>query len=178
MVHCTNLAIQTLNGLKLVGKIKSWLASMYKYFDHNPKHYLEIYKLAELLQCKGNKILKNIKTQRISMLSSSEAMLNEYWTLVVKMVENNVNIIIVKTNNHEFLCNVKTLLGLTCVFLVLKLMQELSTFEQGCDIFICDFVFVFKLHEVDLYGLYYDPKKRCPFSHFGVFIDLVEHIHN
>jgi hypothetical protein len=33
---------------------------MYKYFDHNPKHYLEIYKLAELLQCKGNKILKNI----------------------------------------------------------------------------------------------------------------------
>jgi hypothetical protein len=56
----------------------------------------------------------------------------------VKMVENNVNIIIAKTN-HEFLCNVKTLLGLTCVFSLLELMQGLSTFEQGCDIFICDF---------------------------------------
>jgi hypothetical protein len=92
------------------------------------------------------------------------------------MLENNVNIIIAKTN-HEFLCSVKTLLGLTCVFPLLELLQGLSTFEQWCDIFICDFVFVFKLREIDLYGLYYDFKKRCPFSHFGVFVDLLEHIH-
>jgi hypothetical protein len=36
---------------------------MHNYFAHIPKHYLEVSKLAELiLECKGNKILKNIKT--------------------------------------------------------------------------------------------------------------------
>jgi hypothetical protein len=39
-------------------------------------------------------------------------------------------------------------------------------------------MFVLRLGEVYLYKLYYDPKKRYPSSHFGIFIDLVEHIHD
>jgi hypothetical protein len=63
MAHCTNLAIQTLSNLSLVGKIKNFFTSMHIYFAHNPKHPLEASKLAELLECKGNKIVKNIKTR-------------------------------------------------------------------------------------------------------------------
>lgn len=47
-------------------------------------------KLVELLECKGTKILKNMKTQWISMLSSSKKKLVDWWTLVVKMVQDGV----------------------------------------------------------------------------------------
>jgi len=58
--------------------------SMYNYFVHNPKHHLKVSKLVKSLKYKGNKLLKNIKTQWISMLSPSKSVLNEYKTLVVK----------------------------------------------------------------------------------------------
>jgi hypothetical protein len=62
MAHCTNLIIQTLNGLTLVAKIETLLASMYNFFAHSLKYTLEAFKLIKVLKCKGNKILKNIKT--------------------------------------------------------------------------------------------------------------------
>ncbi len=62
MAHRTNLFIQTLNSLSLVSKIESLLASMYNYFVHSLICHLETTKLAEIFKCKGNKILKNIKT--------------------------------------------------------------------------------------------------------------------
>jgi hypothetical protein len=100
----------------VVGKIKSLFASMHNYFAHNPKHHLEANKLAELLECKGNKIFKNIKTRWISMLSFSKKILNEYKGLVIKMVEDNVIIDTTKTN-YELLCNLEMLLGLSTSFL-------------------------------------------------------------
>jgi hypothetical protein len=120
IAHCINLAIQTVDGLRLVGKIENPLASMYHYFAHNLKPHLEIYKLVELLKC-------NIKTQWMSMLSPSKRMLNEYQMLVVKMVEDNVSIVIVKTN-HELLYDVETLLGLAFVLPLLELVQGLFKF--------------------------------------------------
>jgi hypothetical protein len=105
----------------MVGIIKSLLASMHNYFAHNPKHHLEVNKLVELLECKGNKIIKNIKMRWISMLSISKIILNEYKVLVVKMVENNVIIDITKTN-YKFLCNLVTLLGLFYIIPLLELV--------------------------------------------------------
>jgi hypothetical protein len=82
------MAIQTLNVLNLVLKIESLLASMYNYFVHSSKHHLEATKLVEILECKGNKIMKNIKTRWISMLSSSRRVLQKYKPLIVKIVED------------------------------------------------------------------------------------------
>jgi hypothetical protein len=59
---------------------------MYNYFIHNPKCHLEVIKLAKLLDCKSNKLLKNIKTWWILMLSPSKRVLNEY--KIVKMVQD------------------------------------------------------------------------------------------
>ncbi len=83
--------------------------------------------LVELLKCNINKILKNIKTQWMSMLSPSKKVLNEYQMLIVKMVEDNVSIVIVKAN-YELLYDVETLLGLACVLPLLELVQGLFKF--------------------------------------------------
>jgi hypothetical protein len=87
-----------------MGKIESLLASMYNCFVNNFKCHLEICKLVEFMSCKGNKILKNLKTKKMSMLSPSNRTLNEYQTLVVKMIKNNASTIHV---NYEFFCNMR-----------------------------------------------------------------------
>ncbi len=56
MTHRTNLVVQTLNTLSLVSKIEFLFVSMYNYFFHILKLHLEIMKVVELLQLKGNKI--------------------------------------------------------------------------------------------------------------------------
>jgi hypothetical protein len=75
MAHFINLVVQILRSL--VKKIESLISSIYNYFIHSPKCHLEVIKLAKLLDCKGNKFLKNIKTQWILMLSPSKRVLNE-----------------------------------------------------------------------------------------------------
>jgi hypothetical protein len=72
-VHCIahriSLVVQALNFLNLVNKIERLFTYMHNYFTHNPKRHLETSKLVELLECKGDKILENIKTHWILMLS-------------------------------------------------------------------------------------------------------------
>jgi len=60
MAHCTNMVVQTFSGLTLVAKIETLLVGMYNFFTHSLKWALEASKLIEILECKGNKILKNI----------------------------------------------------------------------------------------------------------------------
>jgi hypothetical protein len=69
MAHHTNLVVQALSSLSLVSKIERLFTYMHNYFTHNPKRHLETSKLVELLECKGNKILENIKTHWILLLS-------------------------------------------------------------------------------------------------------------
>jgi hypothetical protein len=61
------------------------------------------------------------------MSSPLKRVLNEYQMLVVKMVEDNVSIAIVKAN-YELLYDVETLLGLVCVLPLLELVQGLFKF--------------------------------------------------
>jgi hypothetical protein len=68
----------------------------------------------EMIQAKGLRILKNIKTMWISMLAPFKQMHNEYKTFMVKMVKHGASIPSVKTN-YELLCDVEIIMGLTCV---------------------------------------------------------------
>lgn len=52
---------QTSNGLSLVTKSKSLLLDIYNYSVPSLKWHLEVTKLTKLLECKGNKNLKNVK---------------------------------------------------------------------------------------------------------------------
>jgi hypothetical protein len=47
--------------------------------------HLEFVKLAEVMQSKGLKILKNIQTRWINILSPAVRVMNEYMVLLVKM---------------------------------------------------------------------------------------------
>jgi hypothetical protein len=49
---------------------------------------MEFCKFAEILQTKGFKFLKNVKTHRISMLSPLKCVMAEYKSLIVKMHSN------------------------------------------------------------------------------------------
>ncbi len=64
-----NLAMQTLFVIPLVKHIESLLQTLHAYFAHFPKQHLEFTKFAKIMEMKGNKILRNVKTQWISMLS-------------------------------------------------------------------------------------------------------------
>jgi hypothetical protein len=77
--------------------------------------------LAEVIESKGLKFLKNIKMKWISILASFKQMVKEYKTLMVKMNDDVVSNEVIN-NNYELLYDVETILGLTCVLPMLEAM--------------------------------------------------------
>jgi hypothetical protein len=67
----------------------------------------------EMIQAKGLKNLKNIKTMWNSMLAPFKQVHNENKTFMVKIVNDGASISSAKTN-YEPLCNVEMIMGLTC----------------------------------------------------------------
>ncbi len=68
-------------------------------------------KLGEIIETKGLKILNNVKTHWISMLSPFKWMLQEYHPLLLKMAFDNPTIQ-ATTSNLEHLADVETFLNL------------------------------------------------------------------
>ncbi len=130
----------------------------YNYFAHIPKHHIDLNSLIDLLEFKGNKLLKNIKTQWILVLRC-KGIFFKYKLLVVKMVENNGHIENAKAN-YELLCDIEMLLGLTCILPCLKTIQGLSKFAQEKDTIICDFIYALKLAKVDFVTMYCNNEKN------------------
>jgi hypothetical protein len=62
MSHRTNLVIQTLFKMSIVKKIEDVLQSLYAYFFHSPKITQKFVDLVDIVEIRGKKILKNIKT--------------------------------------------------------------------------------------------------------------------
>jgi len=62
MVHRCNLAFKTLSSLGIMNSIEDMLQTCHSYFAHNPNRHLEFIKLIEMMETKGLKIFKNVKT--------------------------------------------------------------------------------------------------------------------
>jgi hypothetical protein len=75
--------------------------------------------LGGLLEHKTQRILKNVNTQWILMLSSSNWMVSKYRSLVVGIFEKQVTSSHAKAN-LEFLLNIEFFVGLTCTLLLLE----------------------------------------------------------
>jgi len=86
---------------------------------------MEFTKLVEILETKDGKIFHNVKTQWTLMLTLAKCALQEYNTLVVKMVNDSLGNATAK-NNYELLCNCDIILGLTCVLPMMEAMESLS----------------------------------------------------
>jgi hypothetical protein len=59
-------------------KLEGILQATYTYFSFSPKRHFEQCKLAQLLDTKGNKLLRNMKTRWIFMLFLGKRVLEEY----------------------------------------------------------------------------------------------------
>jgi hypothetical protein len=61
------------------------MLNMYCYFNHSPKRYLGFQRLAQTLETKGNKIIKNVKTKWMSMLDPLKRIIVKYNLLLAMM---------------------------------------------------------------------------------------------
>jgi hypothetical protein len=65
--------------------VKIVVQGIYTYLSHNPKQSLERWKLVEVMETKDFKILWNIRSKWISMISLSKVAFEEFKTLIIKM---------------------------------------------------------------------------------------------
>ena len=91
MAHRCNLAFKTLSQLAIMNRIEGLLKSSHAYFKHSPKRHLEFVKLAELMDTKGLKLLKNVKTRWVSLIEPLRRILQEYRVLLAKMKADSLS---------------------------------------------------------------------------------------
>jgi hypothetical protein len=151
-----NLAVELLSDLPMVEGIEDMLANLYTYFFKSPQKHLECLKLAELMETKGLKILRNIKTRWISMLVPTVRVMNEYRTLLVKFHQDSnmrkLKKIAVKCFTN--LVDVQIVIGLAYIMPMLRLTQSLMKYAQRNDVFVCDFLAGVKTLQKDLNEMY------------------------
>jgi hypothetical protein len=140
-----NLAIEVLEKLPILDKIEAMLGDIYSYFCKSPKKHMEFLKLAEVMETKGLKILRNIKTQWISMLSPVVRIMNEYQTLIIKMhqdttLNNAKQYVKNATISYDHLADIQVVVGLAALMPMLRLAKALIKFAQSNKAFVCDFL--------------------------------------
>jgi hypothetical protein len=182
-VHCvshrTNLAVKELSNLPVIAKIENLLQSLYSYFARSPKRHLEFTKLAVVMETKGLKIIRNIKTRWLSMLSPLKRVISEYRTLVQKMQEDSLDSTSTFASressraNLELLLDISVPIALTCFLPLLETLHYLVKFSQQRDVFICDYLAAVKVCQGQLYSLYLDPATCFRSDSFTEFSDLL-----
>lgn len=105
---------------------------------------------------KGNKLLKNVKTRWVSMLSFMKFVMEQYWLLMAKMHVNVSRNNIVAINLSLF-CDLELIIGLHVILPFLDFMHTLVKLTQSCDVFVCEFVDMVKVCQLDLYYFYFNP---------------------
>ena len=89
MAHRCNLAFTTLSQLDIMSRIEGLLKSFHAYFKHSLKRHLEFVKLADVMETKGLKLLKNVKTRWVSLIEPLTRIIQEYKVLLVTMKVDN-----------------------------------------------------------------------------------------
>jgi hypothetical protein len=88
-VHCAahrvNLAAKTLSVLTIFQNSEKLMVRIHAFFNHSPKRLVEFQKLAEIMETKGLRPLKNVATRWVSLLEPLRRLLGEYRTLMAKM---------------------------------------------------------------------------------------------
>ena len=173
--HKTNLAVEVLSQLPIINGIEELLSDIYTFFCKSPKKHLEFVQLAALLDSKGNKILRNVKTRWLSMLAPAVRILNEYRPLLVEFQKHTEvrkpKQIALKCFSH--LRDVGVLLSLACVMPMLKLTNTLMKYAQQADVFICDYLVAVKKLQMDLQKLYVEEKTQFTQELFWDFNALI-----
>jgi len=94
--------VQIISVQPLVGKLEGLLQITHTYFSSSLKRHLEHGILTKLFETKGLKLLCNVKTRWIFMLSHAKRVLARYKTLMPKMHDDLHITVPIKTNLHYF----------------------------------------------------------------------------
>lgn len=110
----------------MVSRLEALCQSLYLYFCRNYKRHSELQKLADLMETKGLKLLRNVETQWISMRSPAQRIMDEYKTLLVKM---GVDMVVggqrgnlAAATYFDYLSDTEVLLSLTCFIPMLNVV--------------------------------------------------------
>ena len=132
--------------LPVVKRIEEMLQSLHGFFAHSPKRHLNFQKLADIMHSKGLKILRNISTRWISMLSPAVRVLNEYRVLLVTMhggslpprddvdgkaAKKDKGLMAASKKNLGYLTDFKVPLGLSGLLPMLHSVNSLIKFAQS-----------------------------------------------
>jgi hypothetical protein len=121
---------------------------------------------------KSNKLFQNVNIWWISMASLAKRVFLEYCFLIVKMqVKFAKSEVFFKNLNS--LCDVEFILGLLCILPLLECVHTLIKFEQHRDVFIYNFMDIFKPTQQDLFKFYYDPFTKYEDPTFDYFNYLI-----
>jgi hypothetical protein len=100
------------------------------FFFHSLKKFLEFQKLANLINTKNNKLLRNVKTYWISMLSPTKWIYVKYRFIIVKMYSENS-----KSDkalrNLDAMCDVKLILGLLSILPLFECVHMFTKIVEG-----------------------------------------------
>lgn len=88
VAHYTNLAASLINALPIMKSLENLVQKAYGFFTDSPRCHLELSRLSTLLETKGQKLVKNVKTQWMGILSCIERKLAEYKPLILQMSED------------------------------------------------------------------------------------------
>lgn len=176
MSHRVDLALKTLSKMPIVSNVEDLLQVTHAYFAHSSKRHHEFTKLAVLMDKKGNKILKQIKTRWISLLKPAKRIMQQYSILVYKM-HLDTGKVKAAEKTFESLVDVETLLGLACLVPLLELLNSVIKFSQRRNVFVCDFIAAVKQCQKDLFENYCDGNSAYQSDQFYDFNALANFSH-
>jgi hypothetical protein len=136
------------------------------------------------MQTKGHKIIRNVKTHWLSMLSPLKRVMSKYQTFAHKMHEDSIDSTTTHISrestkaNYDLLVNISIPIALACFLPLLKTIHCLVKFSQERDIFICDSLATVKIYQLQLYQLYQDPQTFFKSDAFREMIDLISYKHS
>jgi hypothetical protein len=91
MAHRVNLVARTLSSTEVFQKAEKLMAKAHAFFNHSPKRLAEFQKLADVIDTKGLRPLKNVATRWVSLLDPLRRILSEYRTFIAKMHQDRAN---------------------------------------------------------------------------------------
>jgi hypothetical protein len=84
MAHQCNLAFKMLSGMGIFQSIEKMLQKTYSYFSHSPRRLEEFFRLANVIETKGLKLLQNVETRWVSLIDPMRRLLAEYRSVLGK----------------------------------------------------------------------------------------------
>jgi hypothetical protein len=84
MAHRCSLAFKTLSGMDIFASIEKMLQKTYSFFSHSLRRLEEFFRLTDVIETKGLRMLQNIETRWVSLIDPMSRLLPEYQTVFGK----------------------------------------------------------------------------------------------